>query len=300
MTTTSKTDNVNNKKTTIATVGIFAVAMIWGYSFVATKIMLTEINPFYIIALRKISGAMLLNLIFIKRMLKTSRSDIINTIPAAIALFSAYAMQTSSLNFITASKVAFYAGTNVVFIPFVLWIVYKKRPMLKAFIAAIMAFIGISIINGGGVSNFQGGDLLAIGSALSGAIYIVSVERTVKKMSSSRFAIIQLYIVGILALAVALIVSRPPDLRHLNATTIHAFIYLAFIATGLCFILQNVAQKYISSSRVSLILSLEAFFGALCGIIFLKEPLTLNIILGGGVVLLGLFICEAKIKVRDI
>jgi len=56
--------------------------------------------------------------------------------------------------------------------------------------------------------------------------------------------------------------------------------------------MQTVAQKYTPSSHVSLILSLEAVFAALLGVLLLSEVMTMRIIGGVLFIMLGIILVE--------
>lgn len=53
------------------------------------------------------------------------------------------------------------------------------------------------------------------------------------------------------------------------------------------FLLQNISQRYVSAHIIGLILSTEAIFGTIFAVIFLKELLTLNFIIGTILITVG-------------
>ena len=55
-------------KERLGTIGIFLTALIWGYSFVAVKVVVKEIEPFYLVGIRNLAGGIFLSLVFFKRM----------------------------------------------------------------------------------------------------------------------------------------------------------------------------------------------------------------------------------------
>ena len=76
-----------DNKERLGTIGIFLTALIWGYSFVAVKVVVQEIEPFYLVGFRNLAGGIFLSLIFFKRMKKITKRDILLSIPVGAALF---------------------------------------------------------------------------------------------------------------------------------------------------------------------------------------------------------------------
>ena len=60
----------------------------------------------------------------------------------------------------------------------------------------------------------------------------------------------------------------------------------------MAYLLQTVSQKYVSPHKTGIILSLESFLGALCGIIFMQDAINIKTILGGLLIISAIFICE--------
>lgn len=69
-------------------------------------------------------------------------------------------------------------------------------------------------------------------------------------------------------------------------------VYQVFFGTVACYVLQNSAQKHTSSSHTSIILSLEAFFATIMAVLFLKEQLTAQMILGSLLIFISILIVE--------
>ncbi len=282
----------DREKEKIGTIVAFIIVIIWGYSFVAVKNVVEYVPPFYTVAIRKIVGALFLHFLFFRRMLKTSIKDVMISIPIGLALFSGFALQTSSSQYMEAGKVAFYTGSMVVFVPFFAWIIAKKKPTNTAFIGAFIAFLGLSALTFKDVGVIEIADITAILCAVMFALQIVLISISINKISSIRLAVLQIYISGFTSLLFAIFIEEPPDLLALPNNIIYSLIYLSVACTGIAYLLQNIAQKFITPSKASLIMSLESFLGAFFGIIFLSEPLTINLAVGGMLIFLAILVSE--------
>ncbi|WP_231701787.1 DMT family transporter [Crassaminicella thermophila] len=117
------------------------VALVWGSTFVVIKDILSETKPLGLMAMRFVLATVVLAIIFYKKLKKTTKEDFISGIIIGIFLYIALALQTIGLIYTTASKQAFLTGTNVVMVPFLVWIVHRNRPDLYSFIGAFLAII---------------------------------------------------------------------------------------------------------------------------------------------------------------
>ena len=280
-------------KERLGTIGIFLTALIWGYSFVAVKVVVQEIDPFYLVGFRNLIGGIFLSIVFCKKMIKVKKNDILLSIPVGFALFLGFFLQTVGSKFITASKVAFFTGSYVILLPFFSWIMYKKRPHIAAFIAAIITVIGLYLLTSfDGLGSVQIGDLLILLCAVVFAIHLMLIDKMLNYVDGIIMSALQLIIAGIISLFIGIITSSPFDINSVSNESIYSLSYLAIGATGIAYLLQTVSQKYVAPNKAGIILSLESFLGALCGIIFMKDPLTVNFIIGGICMISAIFICE--------
>lgn len=75
-----------------------------------------------------------------------------------------------------------------------------------------------------------------------------------------------------------------------------SILYLVIFSTMLCFIIQNIAQKYTTASHAAIILSLESVFGSILSIIIFKDKFSLNMILGCLLIFIAIIITETKLS----
>lgn len=286
-------NNENKNKEKLGTLGILLTALLWGYSFVAVKVVVEEISSFYLVGFRNLLGGVFLALIFFKHTKKTKLKDILLSLPVGTALFLGFFLQTTAAQFITASKVAFFTGSNVIFVPFLSWIIYKKKPRLSSFIAAFITIIGLYFLSfANGLEEVKIGDLFALLCAIAFAVHLILIDASLKHVDGISLAVWQLIIAGIISLSFALITKTRLNIEIISNEAIISFLYLAIFGSGIAYLLQTVSQKYVSASKTSVLLNMEAFLGALCSVIFMKDSLTFNFVIGGICVISAIFICE--------
>ncbi|EAA23108.1 Transporter, Drug/Metabolite Exporter family [Fusobacterium vincentii ATCC 49256] len=121
------------------------------------------------------------------------------------------------------------------------------------------------------------GDILTILCALGFALNILLFSK-IKKFNINiiNITIMQMLTIGILAFIFQIIFEK----KVINFSMNFSLIYLILICTMLNFTIQNISQKYVPAHIMGLILSLEAIFGTVFAIIFLKETISQNFIIG--------------------
>lgn len=284
--------NMENKKSLYADLSLVLVALIWGSGFVATKKALAYTTPYYLMAIRFAISFLIMAIVFFKRLRKMNFEDFKAGVIIGIFLFLGFATQTVGLNYTTAGKQAFITATNVVMVPFIYWGISKKKPDIYEVIAAILCFIGIGILSFESGLKIGYGEFLTFLCAIFFACHISAIGYYAKKHDPIVLSVMQFLIAGILSFICVLLFES--ETGKISNEAIIPILYLAVFSTLIAFLIQNVAQKYTSSTHAAIILSLEAVFGGVLSFIFLKEPFTIRFLIGCITIFLSIITTETK------
>jgi len=284
----------NKFKKNISDISLFFVAIVWGGGFVIIKDTLSTVTPMLLIALRFIIASIVMYLIFYKKIGKISKQDMKKGSVVGIVLYLAFATQTYGLQFTTASKQGFLTAVYVAIVPFLYWIIYRKRPKIKVFVGSFLTIIGIGLISLHGGLDINIGDSLTLICALFFAMHIISVEYFAKDMDVYKLAFIQIAVAAIFS-TVSAILTEPITLELTNRAW-YSIMFLAVFSTFGCFTVQTIAQKYTSSSHASILMSLESVFAAVFGILLLNEVMTPLMIFGSVLIFVAILIIELDLK----
>lgn len=268
------------------------VAIFWGGGFIAVKGALDSLTPFYIMAMRFGISAIIMLLIFRKKVRHITKNELKVGSVVGLLLFLGFAAQTVGMKYTTAGKNAFLTGTNVVIVPFLYWVISKKRPDTYSLISAFMCFIGIGMLTLDGGIHISLGDGLTLLCAVFFAAHIVSVGFFIEKVDAILLVIIQLSVAAVFSIIAALIYEPMP--QPLSTDTMFAIGYLAIFSTMLAFFIQNVAQKYTTSTHAAIILCLESVIGSILSVIILNEIFTSKMILGCLTIFIAIITTETK------
>lgn len=285
---------MDKKKSLYADLSLLLVAIIWGSGFVVTKNALDHMGPYHLLALRFSLATILFSLVFFKRIKNANIKDIKSGIIVGIFLFGGFATQTVGLNYTTAGKQAFITATNVVMVPFIYWALSKKKPDNYDISGAILCFVGIGVLSLDGGTTINYGDFLTLICAVFFALHISSVGHFAKDSDALVLTVVQFATAAVLSI-ICLLIFEPGAIK-IHQETIFPILYLGIISTLIAFLIQNVAQKYTTSTHTAIILSLESVFGSLLSLIFLKEPFTFRFLIGCMAILISVIISETKLK----
>jgi drug/metabolite transporter (DMT)-like permease len=266
-----------NDKKNIGRASLLLATLIWGISFVLMDFTLNSVPTLYILAVRFCGAAVIMLIIGAKQLKKINKSYLAGGALMGLFLLAAYAFQTYGLMYTTPGKNAFLTAIYCVIVPFLYWIL-KKRPNRYNISAAFICIIGVGLISLDGNLSIGLGDALTIICGFFYAVHIVITGKAVENRSPILLTMLQFAVAGILAAIGALIFEPLPTSIPMN--TVWGLAFLTVMSTALCLFLQVYGQKHTPPSQASIIMAMEAVFGAAASIIFTGETMTLKLFFG--------------------
>lgn len=284
----------------IAELGLLLVGIFWGLGFVFVKIGLNEgINPLYLLMIRFIGTFIILFLIYRNKVIKIKKRELKGGIALGIIQFLAYIFQTYGAELTSAGKNAFFTAINVVLVPYIFWILHKKRPQNLAFVASLICLIGVGIMsfdNNFNLTNINLGDVLTIVSAIFFASHIVLTGYFTEKIEASKLMVMQMFIAGVLFTFSLFFTDAKNEIKILEGMALISVVYLLVFSTTIPIFLQTYCQKYTISTKASLLLSTESLFAPLFAYFMLGEILSVRTVIGALLILVAVLVSELKIK----
>ncbi len=282
----------------LAKVALFTATIIWGSTFFIMEGAIENIGIFTLLSLRFLFAAVLLVIILHRSLKKLDTGYFIRGFVMGAFVIVAYILQTYGLAEpgTTPGKNAFLTAIYCILVPFIFWAVTKKRPDVYNIVSALMCLLGITLVSmsGGDFSSISRGDMLTLMGGLF-ACHMVAVSIFSKNHDVLLLTMLQFLFGGLISLCGSLIFDTFP--RTVSYETVVSVMYLAVFATCICYILQNVGQKFTSPSSAALILSLEAVFGIMFSIIFTSETLTPRLLIGFIIIFIAILLSELKPKI---
>ncbi|UTY38927.1 DMT family transporter [Allocoprobacillus halotolerans] len=275
---------------------LLLAALIWGSSFIVMKSAVDFLTPAVLLFLRFSLAAILLSLLFIKKIKTLNFQQIKGGLITGSCLFGAYYVQTWGLNYTTPGKNAFLTAVYCAIVPFLVWLFYHKRPDIYNFIAAFICILGIGCVSLDGNLTMNIGDFLTLCGGLLYAGHILLIKKFSEGIDGGAFTSLQFIGGAIVALILALTTENIGIISNIQPSIYLQILYLVVFATALTMFCQTTGQKYTSECNASLILSLESVFGVAFSIAFYGEVLTFKILLGFILIFVAIIISETKLS----
>ena len=281
-------------KNTLGKLALYGAALIWGTSFFLVKNQMDVFPPDRLLALRFTVAASLLALIFHKKIRTSSLSDIWRSVVLGGMLAVASLMQGFGITDTTPGKNAFLTAIYCVLVPFMFWMVKRRRPEGKSFVAAMMGLVGIGLISLTENLTIGWGDSLTLAGGVLYAAHIVGIATLGRNVDPVRSIVFQFATSAVIFWAMDAV--TPSQSAQVAPMDWLVMLYLAIFPTAMGFLLQLVGQKFAPPAGASLILSLESVFGVLFSVIFYGEIVPPRVFAGFAVVFLAIVLSESDLK----
>ncbi len=278
---------------------LIAAPIIWGSSFVVMKHSLDSFTPFYLLAFRFTAAAIVLGLVFWKSWKVMDREYLKGGFIIGTMLFLAYAFQTFGLDLTTSGKNAFLTAVYCVIVPFLYWLIARKRPDKWNILAALLCVVGIGMVSlsndGAGGLTVNMGDLLTLVGGFFFAAHIVAVNKYAEGRDIFLITTLQFAFFGAWSWVGALL-FREPFPTSLSGSAVGGMLYLIIFSSCGALLFQNIGQKYTAPATAAVILSLEAPFGVLSSIFVGEENLNAVMVVGFVLIFVAVVCSETKFE----
>lgn len=281
-------------KGTLGKMALYGAALIWGSSFFLVKDQMDVFPPMRLLALRYTLATLLLTAVFWNKVRTSGFQDVWRSSSLGVILAVASVLQAVGLTDTTPGKNAFLTAIYCVLVPFLFWVVKRKRPEGKGFIAAFLCLVGIGLISLTDSLTIGYGDSLTLASGVLYAVHIVGIATLGRKTDPVRSIVFQFAVSSVLFWALDFVTPSKPFIAQPSNWLV--VLYLAVFPTAIGFLLQLVGQKFAPPTGASLILSLESVFGVLFSVLFYGEVVPPRVFLGFLVVFAAIFLSESEIK----
>jgi drug/metabolite transporter (DMT)-like permease len=297
---------------------LLLAAIIWGFAFVAQRMGMEDVGPFLFNGIRFALGAGVMLMVIKGREAwghlgrdawksggkedeKTGRPQAllaaglrppaVNGLLLGLILFAGASFQQVGIVTTTAGNAGFITGLYIILVP-VFGMFSGQKASWNLWAGAFLAMTGLyflSVIPGFQISS---GDMLVLLSAVFWAIHVLYTGWLAPRQSALMLAIAQYTVCSVLSLISAFLfeTNTLSDIYHAR----WPILYGGILSVGIAYTLQIVGQKKAPPAHTAIILSLEAVFAVVGGIIILSESMTGRKWIGCALMLFGIVIAQVK------
>lgn len=291
----------------------FLTTFLWSTSYVAIKIGLEqeEIPPLTFAALRYLVGFIILGsiLYFRKDNIRTgSDAQLSRKILVLIAIMgiAGYALEpglrylgmTPDAGNLPALHSAFVSNFNPAIVLFLGLIVYLALPTPKQILGLSLALIGAYVYfilmpgSGGKINSSEAwGILLTVGSGFAWGTYQIVTKHLTQKTNVLLQTALAMGVGSLVLLSFALLIEGWPIV---SVNLIILVVLLGSFNTALAYLLWNYALRYLGSFEATMLQNTMLIQIAILSVLFLHQKVSLNMIFGILLVLMGVFLVQIE------
>jgi drug/metabolite transporter (DMT)-like permease len=285
--------NRSARRAYLADAGLVGVTLVWGSTFVVVKDALTDVGPFEFVAMRFGIAFLTLLLLGYRRLKGLGRRGLRDGLVIGIFLLLGYALQTTGLQFTTASKAGFITGLSILIVPVLAFAILRHRIGPGVIVGVALACTGMYLLSFTSSASFSLGDLLVLGCAVAFAAHIISISAFAPRYDPIALSIVQTGFVAVLATAISAFAERQP-LPPASSVAWAPALYTGIVGTAAVLGVQTTIQRFTTPSHAALIFSLEPVFAALFAWALVGETLSASGLVGGGLILAGMVVAELR------
>ena len=279
-------------------------AALWGFTFVAQKTGMDHLEPLMFSAIRfGIGASCLLLLIPILGKKKLNREGLFAGLTMGVLITLGITLQQIGIVETTAGKSGFITAIYILVVPIFLSIGGEKLS-LQIWPAVVLALIGLYFLTikdtpiATMFSSINKGDYWVLASSVFWALHIIYVGKAARNHDPLRLSIVQFYTCAVLSFLAALI-FEPVVFTDIAEGVKGAWLEIAYASiasVAIAFTLQVFAQQSVPPHYAAMILSLEAVFAVIGGVLLIGEILTTRMVFGFTLIFAGIILAQYDFK----
>lgn len=276
-------------------------AVIWGTTFISTKVLLEDFEPIAVLIYRFIIAYVALSIIKPKPLaFESLKKEFWYFLAGLLGVTIYFLFENIGLTYTLASNASVIVSTAPLFTALLVFIFLKnEKPKKYFFIGFLFAMSGIALISFQGTSTLELhviGDLLALGAAIVWAFYSVILKKHVDMSKQMIEVTKRIIFYGILTmLPFGAVYGAKLDLNKLfSGVNLGNFLYLGIGASAICYVTWNYSLEVLGALKASLYIYLVPVVAIITSVVVLGEPFTLTVAVGVVLTLAGLLISEKK------
>lgn len=283
----------------LSVVLLLVAVLVWGSTYVVTKNGLDDLPPMQFALLRYcVASLILVPLAFARGGLARLERPIPWGTLVLMGLMGVglyYTLFNLALSYTTASQVALIQSAFPAMTALLAVLLLRERLDVRRIVGIVLAIGGVALIvaradPGASARDPLLGNLLTFGSVVVWSTYTILAKRVSNADPIAVTAIITL--VGTIMLGPAALIEN--NWRPITRDALIAVVYLGAFASAGSYLLYNRSLRDLDATLVGIFINLSPVIGVATGVLFLREPITGLAIVGGALVLAGVWIATVR------
>lgn len=287
-------------RTTGHCLALFTI-VIWGTTFISTKVLLLSFQPIEILFARFVLGLAALLLACPRRLKGTTwRQELIFAAAGLCGVCLYYLLENIALTYTMASNVGVITSTAPFFTALLsLLFLNEERPRANFFLGFAVTIAGIFLVsfNGTQLHLDPAGDLLALSAAIMWACYSILTRKISAWGYHTILTTRRTFFYGLLFMVPALFLFdfRLDPAQFAKPVNLFNLLFLGLGASALCFVTWNCAVKVLGAVKTSVYIYMVPVITVVVSIPILQEQITPLAAGGIALTLGGLILSQSKL-----
>lgn len=281
------------------------MAVIFGFSFLFTKVVLSYLLPFQLIGLRFALAALVLSALAWLQVIKlniklSSLPDLLKVAVWQPVLY--FTCETYGVKYTTASESGVIISLVPVVVAVLSYFILKEKATSRQFLFISAAVAGVAFMVVGSSAGRAAapwehimGIFFLFGAVLAGGFYSIYSRRAAEKYTPVDITFVMMWLGAVVFNTVGLVQSFWYDQLDNYAAglqqppVVTGLLYLGVLSSVVAFFLLNYSLSQLPAPRVTVFLNLTPVIAVLAGVIFNGEHLGTWQLIGGSLILLGVW-----------
>jgi len=285
---------------------LISCAVIWGWTFVATRICLQYVTPFELLGLRLIIALpVLLILVRVKRARALfTRAEKIRLLLAGSIITAHFLIQITGLKYTTATNTGWLIAVCPLAMAALAFLILKERLSRRFIWGIVIATSGIVVlISGGNVTELDWlsavGDWLILLSAFTWALFTICVRDLTRAHNPLVITTAVFLPTAIVIPAVMFFTTDWNAILSMPLESWLALLFLGVLGSGIAHWFWQIGVAKLGAAKAGMYLYLEPLAATALAVPYLGESFGWATAVGGALVLAGVYYAEFR-KTRRI
>lgn len=285
--------------TTIGNLFALITIIVWGSTFISSKLLLETFTPLQVMFMRFIIAYVVLWLIRPRCTKPSLKGELACFAMGIMGCTVYFLMENTALTYTLASNVSIIVTCSPILTALLAHFFTKDEKLNKnVWLGFVIAFLGVALVvfNGTVILKLNPfGDLLSFGAACSWAVYSVILKRFAGRIDGITLTRKTMFYGAVTSAPLFLIDHTPFPIAQLaQPALLLNVLFLGVIGSGVCYVLWNRAACKLGIVRTNNYIYVIPFVTMIAAAVFLNETITVMGILGAVLIILGIVISDRK------
>jgi drug/metabolite transporter (DMT)-like permease len=270
----------------------------WGISYIAIKVVLTELEPVEMISIRFLLASPTLYLILRLKGIKPWPVAMKGRLLfASFVVFLHFWVMAVGMKEVSASNTAWILTTAPIFIAVLSWLYLKEKFNLPQWLGLALACCGVLFLTyNGDSSNLSWlnsrADLIVLGSCVTWAVYTIGTREITGKVNPLVATFWMTTVAGIVFVPYTIASSGLDKFASLQTNTVISLVFLGVFCLAVAFWLWSEGLARQTAAEVGVWLYVEPLITVVAAWLLISETPTVWLAIGAVLITAGVYVAE--------